>query len=271
MLIGGDLQPLPPFGGARELVFSLGAEEVAVPVDNAGRVRFQDIGHIAQLSAADLAAIRLYQNTDVANILWEYKIKVVDLDVDSKNTRGFDYPDRSEAVDRVEDQRRDPETNDLLTGKLLGVNDGDADRDGLPDYADMTYRDSQTGAAVDVRFAPLVVELPETLDLNRISIRFDYQGSDPNAVATETDAFGNTLYTPAPGYLRIWKRGPSGTRAPASDYIIPGHAYSPAELGISSITCTGQARCREAILYIEGIRRSQRQADQAIRLEVTGG
>jgi len=60
--------------------------------------------------------------TDMENTLWEYKIKVVDLDVDSKNMRGFDY------------------------------------------------RDSQTGAAVDVRFAPLVVELPETLDLNQVSI-----------------------------------------------------------------------------------------------------
>ncbi len=256
------LVPLPPLGGERELIFALGGEETAATLSPTGQVIFNDPSHLLQLSSRDFVAIRLYQNSDVENILYEYRFKVPDLDIDSDNNNGFDTPERSDQEDAIEDLPGDPR----FPGKLIAVNDGDVDEDGLPDFADMVYRNPQTGQAANVRFTPLIAELPEYIDLATAKLRFRYAGSDPNAVKTTTQADGSVRYTPAQGSQRVWLKGPSKQRDPVADYVIPSTAqadrpYTPMELGFSETQ-------RTVTLFIERVRRSGALADQRITFEV---
>jgi len=159
---------------------------------------------------------------------------VPDLDIDSNNNDGFDTPERSDREDAIENLPGDPR----FPGKLIGVNDGDVDADGLPDFADMLYRNPQTGQSVTVRFTPLIAELPEYIDLATAKLRFRYTGSDPNAVEAVTQPDGSVRYTPAPGSQRVWLKGPSEQRDPVADYVVPSttqtdRPYTPQALGFS--------------------------------------
>jgi hypothetical protein len=72
-LLDPDNAQLPTFGPDRELVFSLGAEETQAILTPGGNVQFDNLAHLAQLNSEDYFAIRLYQNSDSENVLWEYE------------------------------------------------------------------------------------------------------------------------------------------------------------------------------------------------------
>ena len=73
-LTASQFDPLARFSGDRELIFSIGAEEELATITPGGVVRFNDAAHLSQLDDVDLLTIRLYQNNDSANILWEYSL-----------------------------------------------------------------------------------------------------------------------------------------------------------------------------------------------------
>ena len=73
-LLGSAFQPLARFSGDRELVLALGAQEIEITVGLSGSVQFENLEHLALLDSADLLSLRLYQNNDDANILWEYSL-----------------------------------------------------------------------------------------------------------------------------------------------------------------------------------------------------
>ncbi|MCG7872835.1 MAG: GH-E family nuclease [Candidatus Thiodiazotropha lotti] len=66
--------PLAPYGyeGERELVLTLGAEEVRVTVGANQQLSFNNLDHLDALTAEDLLTIRLASNNDMGNTLWEY-------------------------------------------------------------------------------------------------------------------------------------------------------------------------------------------------------
>jgi hypothetical protein len=67
------------------------------------------------------------------------KAQVLDVDVDSNNDNGFDVPNpRSKEEDAIEN---DPK----LPGKVLQVNNGDRDLDGVPDYEDWQIKEAEKG------------------------------------------------------------------------------------------------------------------------------
>jgi len=72
-LTGDELDMLPQFGPDRELVFSLGGYELLATTDECGNLSFSNIDDAA-LDASDVLTLRLYQNGDDPNVLWEYAL-----------------------------------------------------------------------------------------------------------------------------------------------------------------------------------------------------
>jgi choice-of-anchor A domain-containing protein len=194
-----------------------------------------------------------------------------DLDIDSDNSAGaYGGPDRTDGEDRIEDDAS-------LPGKIIAVNDGDSDGDGIPDFADGYDLDKNDFNDIDSagdRFTPLVLELPAGIDLSAARLAFVYDASDPAGV-TRTGA--PPAFEPAPGTLRVWTKdagvrrsgnGVADVAAPG-DFVPSGAAVSPSALGftappgVSSVTNT---------FYVEAVRRSAAPGDGRIlvRLDPDG-
>lgn len=182
---------------------------------------------------------------------------LVDLDIDSDNNNGTQPPDRSAQEDALEDDFTAP-------GKIIAVNDGDSDADGVPGFADGFGR-SGTPTSDDL-FVPLVLQIPSDLSLNDCRILIGYSGSDPASVWQETDSHGNLFWKPLPGNLRIWKKNGNQLRnarsallsANPGDYVAPGMYSDVTKLGFST-------DLRAVTFYVEGIAPSTNPADLQIR------
>jgi hypothetical protein len=123
-----------------------------------------------------------------------------DLDIDSDNSAGaHGGPDRTDGEERIED-------DGSLPGKIVAVNDGDSDGDGIPGFADGYDLDKDDFNDVDSagdRFVPLVLELPAGIDLSAARLEFVYPASDPAGVARTGQP---PAFEPAPGTLRVWTK-----------------------------------------------------------------
>lgn len=200
-------------------------------------------------------------------------VPTLDLDVDSDNTsqpgadpvngREAGLPARTADQERIED---DPSK----TGKVLIVNDGDKDADGVPDFADghdLDQGDSDDDANDQERFVPLVLEVPKGSDPAKPDVAFDYTGSDPRAVVAPSTDRPDAGYAPASGNLRLWRRVGSSQDVPtaagartADDYLVPNRRYRLNELpGYDADTST-------VTLYVEAVRPSDRAGDDGHRV-----
>ena len=178
----------------------------------------------------------------------------IDLDIDSDNTNGLDYPMRTDWEDQIEDS-----IQPKLPGKFIQVNDADDDGDGIPDFADGFDLDGIAGNDDDETpgkgFVPLVLEIPNPLwDLPNVAeigtVTFTYAASDPAAVSHDPES---GAYTPAPGKLRLWLKNGAQPRNKASaaaenpgDFIPAGTPVKLSALGLS-------AQSKLIYLYAEGI------------------
>jgi hypothetical protein len=255
--------PLTPYSydGDRELTFSLGGQEITASLVN-GQLVFDNLEYLSALGSEDYLTLQLYSNNDTANVLWEFAFKLVDIDIDSDNNNGFEQPELSLAEDEIEDQPNNPDT----PGKIMAVNDEDLDKDNIPDFADMDYSSANIN-----NFAQVVISLPESVtDLNNTWLRFYYPGSDPTAVQTamDTDPEGIqfTVYSPAPGMVRIWRKPATQPRNPISDYIKPSTAASQNNIPAPVLGFTKDIH--QVTLYLESVKSSETWGDVSIRFEV---
>jgi hypothetical protein len=190
----------------------------------------------------------------------------VDLDVDSNNDGVISNPNPN-AEDQSEDIKDKPE----FPGKYVGVNDGDVDNDGVPNWADgFQSKDvDNSGDKAGGSFTEMILSVPEPVDLAMAKLRFTYSASDPFQVGragagTPADPF---VYTPAPGYLRVWTKDGNVSRnaksiaEPGGNFVASNTTYTAAQLGLAPAT-------RTVTLYIEGIRPSDSVADQQIKVEL---
>ena len=217
--------------------------------------------YIEGMKTADDVALSLTYadgNVSCEDVL-HLQVMQVDLDVDSDNENEFN----AAGWDDDEDQEEDDET---LPGKYIGVNDGDEDRDGIPNFAD-GYDLWDAGPGAGGAFTPMRLELKEPIDLETAKIKFIYSCSDPKGVvmtpaATPADS---DQYVPASGHLRIWKRDGTENRKMAEvndegDFVKSGQQYDATDLGYES--------GRSIVFYVEGIAPSEKMGDQQIRVEV---
>ncbi|MCW5769298.1 MAG: hypothetical protein KIT19_11500 [Phycisphaeraceae bacterium] len=195
-------------------------------------------------------------------------VPLCDIDVDSDNDNGLDVPDRSKDEEDIEgDAGR--------AGKVMLVNIGDADQDGIPDYADgydlsVTSTDDDQGVA-ELKFVPVVVQAGGYLDAAQcatVRVTFDYDASDPAAVVVSPGSGGVPVsYSPASGALRLWRKNGDQARdkrvVPAGDYIVPGESYSLADLGMGELGGT-------VTQWAEAVRPSDAKGDLRIAATFTG-
>ena len=125
----------------------------------------------------------------------------------------------------------------------------------MPDYADFT---------VSKQFVPMVVEIPDYIDINTAQIKMDYDGSNPANVKQQSQN-GETVYLPAPGSLRLWQKNGTKQRnvnpiQNGGDYVQPGQAMP--------ILTLVEPGTRVAIFYLEAVKTSDSWGDLSVRVEL---
>jgi len=189
----------------------------------------------------------------------------LDVDVDSDNNGILDHSHQEDEVEDTEDDPSEP-------GKIIMVNDGDADSDGIPDFADGYNRDGlsvtdeelKDDTCEGVSFTPVVIELSGAFDPETTALDISYDASDPDGVTYNAET---GEYTPAAGSIRLWLYGgdtrnmlPANAEDPEDrgDYVPPG-VYTMEMLGLSE-------EVTSVTLYIEAIRPSESPGDIAITI-----
>ncbi len=174
------------------------------------------------------------------------------LGIDSNNDGTISPED-----DPIEDHSDKP-------GKLALISDGDADNDGIPDFADGFNLFNEI-AEDDASPPDLLIEVQLKIGASLSSsdeIEIDYEASDPMQVQWTTTA---PYQRPADGELRLWLTDTPETRlgtafADGGDYLAPG-VYTIAQLdpdGDGMVT-----------LWAEALSTSSAMADRWIRATVT--
>ncbi len=193
----------------------------------------------------------------------------IDLDIDSDNDDGFNLPKRDIKEEVLEAVANDPNNK---PGKLILVNDGDIDNDGVPDYADGMNKFDDVGKHRDgepqsENFIPLLLELQSPIDLNVARIKFTYSASNPALMTKDGPGTAEHpfKYTTPSGALRLWRKQGSEFRHVESinnggDFIASGEVIKASDI-------TSPAK-RVMTLYVEGISVSSAGADQEIKVEV---
>jgi Ca2+-binding RTX toxin-like protein len=150
---------------------------------------------------------------------------------------------------------------------VVFVNSGDADADGVIDWADgfnagAPGQDNIIDAPLHL--TPLTLEVTGAFDASKALFAISYDASDPAGVTWNSQTGGYDL--PAhPGPLRIWKKDAEGVRAKWSpiftggDYVAPG-VYTAAQLGLTAIDWTAE-------LYVEAVKDGE-QVAREIRVQI---
>jgi len=193
-----------------------------------------------------------------------------DLDIDSDNTSAGE-PDRTLAEEEVENIAN-------LPGKIITVNSGDKDKDGVPDFADGYTGTGRSGVHVINTMewlVPMQFEIPEWIaeDLDDVRFGFNYDASDPADLA----ALGgeNAAYLPADGSLRIWHddswnavnnhvRDSRGIEQEDGHFVDTKTEYSAENFGFT-YTAGGTRTIR---VWVEAVRPSQSLGDLDIEFFV---
>ncbi len=175
----------------------------------------------------------------------------VDLDGDSDDNNGFGLPDRSAAEDAIEgDQAAD--------GKLVTPSQGDADGDGLPDYADgfrLAGFSNANSAGAGFQLVPLVVELKGGFDPEFAKVTFEYASmSEPwigGGLRNGGAGDPHPVMVSKRG-IRLWNQPANQRTSGASLALVLGSGdFIPAGAEIDWLKLNVGANQREATIYVE--------------------
>jgi hypothetical protein len=189
----------------------------------------------------------------------------VDADADFANMAGFGM--LFNTIDDDYDQY-----NPSVPSKIVGVNDGDTDEDGIPGYADgFGFNPTNVDQAVSTndQFTPIILSLPPDVNVSMAMLRINYTASDPKGLTQS----GNPLtWHPASGNLRIWTKDGNQPRSMTNvdDRCTPGGNFVPGDYHVfTDITKFGFSETVRTITnYIEGIAPSGSLGDQQITVDL---
>lgn len=175
---------------------------------------------------------------------------------------------------------KDVTGDDANPGKVVLINDGDADQDGIPDYADgynlhteIESDDTSPGAS----FIPIQVGF-HAIDQENTKIKFTYSASAPTSV-TRTPTNPYTL--PTSGKIRLWMKDGWGGHDPVTyeymprdgkpiasggDFIEPGVEYSLEDLGLANSSHYNSGT--SFTIYAEVVKTSDTVADIPVKVEI---
>lgn len=180
----------------------------------------------------------------------------VDLDVDSDNNDHLAVPERSSNEEFVEE----------TSPKKVIVDSYDADHDHWPDFADMWWCGGKS-------FTPVVVQIPNAIPVSEMTVTFNYDASDPDAVSI----IDPVSLPKDGGPIRVWTKNASDVRSPLSvpqhydplstrgpgDFVRPKVDYDAASLGFSELA-------RTLVFYVEGVRLSKDPISITIDVSANG-
>jgi|GEM_PF-4256434 len=200
-----------------------------------------------------------------------------DIDIDSDNDDNFSDPEHSyDDEEKIEDEQGDPD----YPGKIVALNDGDVDEDGIADYADgydLDPADPDDDTCTGLQLVPVILEIGVPADapmwfIYYVKVRLTYDSSDP-ALVNKTPEGEYELPGPPEGSLRLWKKNGGETRNKASaknggDFV-PGrddggeeNVFDAMALGFPGVTpCVVR-------LFLEAVKPSAIVADKRIKFEV---
>ena len=215
--------------------------------------------------------------TDFPNTLQKKRVVflTIDIDADSDNNNDSALPDRGLAEDQQENPAA-PDTSHM--GKVLWVNHGDVDADGIPGYGDGILGVTPASPASitnpanvpDSRpFTPVLMEIPRAGIGSAAVFKLEYSGSDPAEAVTTFDSENQGSTQLAAGTLRVWTKdgaSPATVRDPRhvseeGDWLAPNTPFNLSELG-------DPVPGNHHIFYVEAIRPSQTIAGEKISLWV---
>lgn len=158
----------------------------------------------------------------VAEPTLAYQVVHADLDGDGDGDGVVEVDDPVE--DAVED-------DDDRAGVLVPVNYGDRDEDGVPDGLDGVDRDGVPGTdddrvdVADSKFVPVVITIPEGLDLELARLRFHFDDDEVSAWGWPAAADDLPAAERVHGGLRLWTADQTSPRTDrdANDPLTPGH------------------------------------------------
>ena len=172
---------------------------------------------------------------------WDVQVEKApkaDLDIDSDNNDGLNLPSRT-------DEEEDAEVDFGLLGKVVAVNDDDANGDGKPDFAELDGNSNEN-------FTPIVLDLSNLANYPQSTIAFYYNDAPASEITTQTTD-GKTLYDPGSGMFRIWTKNAPESRNPLAitsggDMIIDHNFFNTSRFSDSGGSMT---------LWIEAVRPSE--------------
>ena len=187
-----------------------------------------------------------------------YEKVTVDADIDSNNDDGANLPDRSDPEDAVEDIFG----SDTTPGKVILVNNGDVDNDGIVDWADgfgLVPSIAESLNSFGTKFVPLVLDFGVSADLLAgYSVEISYSSSTPADVYATYEA---PFILPSQGALRLWNVDGSAPRD-AIGVVHGGNFVGTGTYEVSQLVSVHPAGV--GLLYVEAVRPSLETADQKI-------
>lgn len=214
----------------------------------------------------------------------------VDTDVDSDNNSVKEEPQRTPEEEGAQYGDKASEVAHERPGKLIYVNSGDEDYDGIPDFAD-GFSDlfEENGIKMDSgeddgsdgfvaqssRMVPLIFDFPEMAypDENLI-VRFEYEDSDPHDIE-KTDPAGQRVKYELPdeGTLRLWSKDcrteEDGLRS-IKPVLEEGH-FVKADTDMNMSELRPKLKTSSSggyVLYVESVKKSEEIRDQKVTIKV---
>lgn len=210
----------------------------------------------------------------------------VDVDIDSDNndnpaTTMTEHPiplSDNEAEDIIEDIDPNRGSAPKLPGKIIMVNDRNINSDDedpynqIPNFADGFDKNYGSGSVAGVNksshFVPIKILFPESLELEKLRFKINYDLSNPDEVTRTGDGTEEDPYVYAPadnGHLRIWKENGSKSRRKA-DIKSDGDLVNPEV--IYQVSDFKEPPSREIDLFVEAVKVGENLADQRIKIEL---
>jgi hypothetical protein len=153
----------------------------------------------------------------------------------------------------------------------------------VPDFADgfnfdgvadnPSTNSSHDDASIGTRFVPLLFQLPPDIEASRARVKFVYSASDPAGVTAVSDPLTHvTTYTPASGYLRLWRVRQGGETVPGNQEQREGGAFNGGSGDFlangSSIQASGLNSIGNNVfkVWVEAVRPSAAAGEQQIKI-----
>lgn len=205
--------------------------------------------HLAHAPAGDHAVtLAVYDEQGrVADTTFLLSSRYVQLTIDSDNNDGIDNP-----LFTATPEEQAIKNLSGLPGKLVQVDNGDVNRDGIPDFAEFDL----SRAVTPTHFVPLIVAVSIDIDLSTAHITVTYDGQSPPSAVVAPTSPGGTYYI-SNGNLRLWTKDASEARNPATvgnggDYIYSGQSFPASVLfGANPPILLNQAY--QATIWVEAV------------------